>query len=336
MMAHDISTDDRRRVVNAGVRHGRDALIANLRATAEVGVESMTTDVVATRGERLALSRVRCRPRPAARGVHDEVLMHRRDRRRQADSGRRRVRRRRHRRCLGRTRRPVPRRRSGRVHTNMVGHHPSHRGIQPTRTPPGDAEPGGHRPSPWSVIRARRTVRVSPFHMGFHPRGDPSHRSSARAEQPRSRRYPRGPCDLTDGFAAEWRVINVLTVEGDLISGCEVFDETDLDAALARFDELSAPVSRLNNAASRAERALPDVLRFPRLGSDGGDIGRRHCHRRSPPGRECRHPARPRCRTRKLADPRRPRCHDVTSTVIATRGERLALSRPLRVPASPD
>ena len=48
-----------------------------------------------------------------------------------------------------------------------------------------------------------------------------------------------------DGFAAEWRVINVLTVEGDLISGCEVFDETDLDAALSRFDELSAPVSRL-------------------------------------------------------------------------------------------
>ena len=31
----------------------------------------------------------------------------------------------------------------------------------------------------------------------------------------------------------------MLTVEGDLINRCEVFDEADLDAALARFDELS-------------------------------------------------------------------------------------------------
>ena len=30
-----------------------------------------------------------------------------------------------------------------------------------------------------------------------------------------------------------------LTVEGDRISRCEKFDEADLDAALARFDELS-------------------------------------------------------------------------------------------------
>ena len=58
-IAEDILEDDRRRVVNAGVRQGRDALIANMRATAEVGVESMTSSVVATRGERLALSRVR-------------------------------------------------------------------------------------------------------------------------------------------------------------------------------------------------------------------------------------------------------------------------------------
>jgi hypothetical protein len=30
--------------------------------------------------------------------------------------------------------------------------------------------------------------------------------------------------------------------DGDLISRCELFDEADLDAALARFDELSLPV----------------------------------------------------------------------------------------------
>ncbi len=31
------------------------------------------------------------------------------------------------------------------------------------------------------------------------------------------------------------------TIEGDLISRCEMFDEADLDAALARFDELTRP-----------------------------------------------------------------------------------------------
>ena len=41
-----------------------------------------------------------------------------------------------------------------------------------------------------------------------------------------------------EGFDAEWRMIDLLTVEGDLISRCEIFDEADLDAALARFDEL--------------------------------------------------------------------------------------------------
>ena len=41
-----------------------------------------------------------------------------------------------------------------------------------------------------------------------------------------------------EGFDAEWRVIDILTVEGDSINRCEIFDEADLDAALARFDEL--------------------------------------------------------------------------------------------------
>ena len=55
-----------------------------------------------------------------------------------------------------------------------------------------------------------------------------------------------------EGFDAEWRMIQLLTVEGDLINRCEVFDEADLDAALARFDELSRPAPQLENDASRA------------------------------------------------------------------------------------
>ncbi len=39
-------------------------------------------------------------------------------------------------------------------------------------------------------------------------------------------------------FAAEWRMFAIFTVECDLINRCEMFDETDLEPALARFDEL--------------------------------------------------------------------------------------------------
>ena len=101
-----------------------------------------------------------------------------------------------------------------------------------------------------------------------------------------------------DGFAAEWRVINLLTVEGDLISRCEVFDEADLDAALARFDELSAPVSRLNNAASRAYERFWTSFAARDWDCLCGSVGRRHRHARSPSGRERWNPARPRCRNR--------------------------------------
>ena len=42
-----------------------------------------------------------------------------------------------------------------------------------------------------------------------------------------------------EGFAAEWREVDVLMVEGDVVNRCEVFDEADIDAALAKFEELS-------------------------------------------------------------------------------------------------
>ena len=64
ILADDISTDDRRRVVNAGIRHGRDAEIQDLRSAADLGVTNLTSDVIATRGERLVLIRSRLsRPR---------------------------------------------------------------------------------------------------------------------------------------------------------------------------------------------------------------------------------------------------------------------------------
>ena len=46
--------------------------------------------------------------------------------------------------------------------------------------------------------------------------------------------------------------IGLVTVEGDRLNRCEMFDETDVDAALARFEELLPPMPRLDDAASRA------------------------------------------------------------------------------------
>ena len=79
-----------------------------------------------------------------------------------------------------------------------------------------------------------------------------------------------------EGFDAEWREIAVTTVEGDMVNRCELFDEADVDTALARFDQLSQPAPRLENAASQAAERLRSVLRGARLGRPGRNIDRRH------------------------------------------------------------
>ncbi|WP_329786632.1 hypothetical protein [[Mycobacterium] zoologicum] len=53
------------------------------------------------------------------------------------------------------------------------------------------------------------------------------------------------------GFEAQWREIILGTVDGELLCRVEIFDETDVDAALARFDELSRSRPALENAATR-------------------------------------------------------------------------------------
>ena len=53
-----------------------------------------------------------------------------------------------------------------------------------------------------------------------------------------------------EGFDAEWREIGLFAFDGDLVCRFELFDEADLDAALARFDELDRP-ALLDNAATR-------------------------------------------------------------------------------------
>ncbi len=59
-----------------------------------------------------------------------------------------------------------------------------------------------------------------------------------------------------EGFDAEWRGIAVLTVDGELINRTEIFDDGDLDAALASFEQLQPAPRRLENTATQAFQRL--------------------------------------------------------------------------------
>ena len=95
-----------------------------------------------------------------------------------------------------------------------------------------------------------------------------------------------------EGLDAEWQNVGLFTFEGDLANRCEIFDEADLDAALARFDELHPQARRLENSASRMYDRLQHIPRGSRLGRLGGDGHRRHLQRRSPSGGEHWDPTR--------------------------------------------
>ena len=129
------------------------------------------------------------------------------------------------------------------------------------------------------------------------------------------------------GFEAEWREKSIFTFDGDLLSRCEIFDEADLDAALAKFEELSRPTPRLENAASRVtQRFLGQFAQgnwdavAEKVADDFSQDDRRRVV-----GAGVRHG-----RDAEIVDLRAIaslRIAELTSTVMATRGERLVLVR---------
>ena len=98
-----------------------------------------------------------------------------------------------------------------------------------------------HRPPASDSVRARRHGRIHPCHVGRRAGHQVLHRGRASAERPRSGRHPSVGVDLARGLRRRVAGDQPLHVEGDLFNRCELFDEADLDAALARFDELSRP-----------------------------------------------------------------------------------------------
>ena len=288
----------------------------------------MTSTVIATRGERLVLcSRPLLARRPGARGVPHRVAQHRRDRRRRADRGARHVRPRRLRRRLRGARRAIPRRRSGRPRAHVVGDRGVYAALNRHELPATTPD--------WVNVDHRRETAFAPGDLIAYLRAGGNSDQTSRLHIEAVHRLSDLGAVFTyaangtshEGFDAEWRVIASSTVDGDLINRSEVFDEADLDAALARFDELSRPTPRLENAASQCTNAFAvhfaarDWDAMAELLADDfySDDRRRVVGAGVQHGRDAEI-----ANMRTIAD---LWITNMTSTVIATRGERLALMR---------
>ena len=146
ILADNIFTDDRRRVVGSGVRIGRDAHIADMRAIADLRTAGVTPTVMAIRGSALS-SRVFA-SRAAIKGPRrfvTEVLgivEINADKRMVAFVSFE----------LDESTMPSPSSMRGTspakppARAHMDGHHEGPRRAQPTRSPPDDGGLGEHRP----------------------------------------------------------------------------------------------------------------------------------------------------------------------------------------------
>ncbi len=263
LMADDFSSHDHRRVVNAGVRHGRDLHIANMRAVVEVGFERVDSTVIATRGQRLAL----CRTRTAVRGLPpDEVgaeailvieidaenrLLHNApydvddidaafeelDARYLAGEAA----------AHSREWSTIAGSYAAISRHELPAATPDWVSVDRRRLVTSAIEPGdltAYIDAGWKLTPQFR-IYIEAVHRLSERGAVVTHKASGTSQ---------------DGFDAEWRTIDVLTLDGDLLDRCELFDDSDLEAALARFDELSRPVPALENASTRLWGRLADAF----------------------------------------------------------------------------
>lgn len=259
LLADGFFSDDRRRVLNAGIRRGRDLEMANWRASADVWMTDVRSTVLATRGERLAL----CRFTFASQGSLPEAS--------QAAA-------------LG----MIEIDDDNRIVASVV--------FDPddldaaiaeldARYLTGEASNHSHTwtlvtqafvalnqrkipatTSDWVNIDHRRLVPIGTGDLATYLSVAWELSSESHLYVAAVHRLGNLGVVIThvavgtspEGFDAEWQVIDVMTFEGDRINRCELFDESDLDAALARFDELHGQTRSLENAASRAEHRLFD------------------------------------------------------------------------------
>ena len=326
-MLDDFCSEDRRHVVNAGLTQGREVAIANFRATAELGVTLDGSDVVATRGERLVLSRARWSgPDRRPEAFYSEVL--------------------------------------NVVEIDTDERIAAHVLFDANNIDDAFEELDARYAAGEAAADARTWSVIAGATAGFNRHEVPAmtpdsvfidHRPLVSIEAVDLVASIRAAWDITtdvsayieavhrlsglgvlvtqvlkgtsqEDFDAEWRMVEIFTLEGDLISRAEIFDEADLDAALARFEELHPQVRRLENAASRADDRFfahtraRDWAAAAELLADNSFVGdrRRVVNIGVWEGRDVVI-----ANLRALAEA----LADVTSSVIAIRGDRLALTR---------
>ncbi len=252
LVADEIVNDDRRHVVNAGFRQGRETHMADTQAAAHVGAVNARSSFIATRGERLALARVRTWNRGfSADEFSSEVL--------------------------GIIEIDTDNRAIALVLFDLDDIDAAFAELE-ARYIAGEAAPYAHA---WSVIaRAYAGFNQGQLPATTHESVTVDHRGATAFSPGDGMENLRAAWDLTpdvririeavhrlsdrgavfthtangtsrEGFEAEWRAIDIMMVEGEVIDHGEIFDEADLDAALAKFDQLSRSAPRLANAASR-------------------------------------------------------------------------------------
>ncbi len=260
--ADDYYCDDRRRVVNAGLRQGRDAAIEDLRIAAEIGLATNATfDIIATRGERHILTHWRGTG-PDRDAIQQDVLQV--------------------------VEHDVDDRIAAAVLFDIDDFAAAFKELD-ARYMAGEAAAHAHT---WSLVADAFTAinrhelpeRTPDWVNIDHRRGAAFAAGEMTAyiddlfgDVPDIHVYAEvvhrldnlgavvalaGHGTSHEGFQAEWREIGIFMFDGDLLSRYELFDEADLDTALARFDELQAQAPRLENwtglsvgeAASRPPR----------------------------------------------------------------------------------
>jgi hypothetical protein len=238
ILADDIAIDDRRRVVNSGITYGRDAAVANMAGVIDVGLTNVSSTVIATRGDRLDLCRTRVsgEDRPEAFQVEflsvvevdaDQLIVARilfdpED----IDSAFEEL----DARYMAGEAAPYARTWSAMARTCAV----FDRGELPATTP--DSVFVDHRP----------VLTVDAVDLPSYLRAMWDVTPDIRVEIEAVHRLSELGAVVThvvnstspEGFNAEWRGILIYTFEAEMVNRCEVFDEADLDAALARFKEL--------------------------------------------------------------------------------------------------
>src|SRR6202012_4964327 len=247
-LADDFCQDDRRRVVGAGVRHGRDAQIEDMRAIAQLQITALTSTFIATRGERLVLLRCRFAFRDqgpeafvgellgigeinADKRIVAAVSFHPGD----IDAAFAEL--------------------DGRYLAGEAAKHAhawsvvsgayasmnrhelfatTSNWVNVDHRRPKIIEEGGLNASllsMWKLI-PDVTFRIEAVHRLSNLGAVCTHVAHGVSQ---------------DGFDAEWRGVELLTVEGDLIKRCEIFAESALDAARAPFEELHPRPGRLEH-----------------------------------------------------------------------------------------